>query len=91
VVIASPGEPDEHDWTVVRLPDQFDADTGATVCIRQWVPERDFGGTILGVRLQSDGSIPPITIEDPSTVQVLGIVSQQLRVDDLILAESADR
>ncbi len=83
VVVTSPGQPEEHDWVVVRLAQQLDPDTGAAVCIRQWVPERDFGGTLLGVRLQSDGSIPPITIEDPSTVQILGIVSHQVRVDDL--------
>lgn len=90
VVVASPGEPGELDWVVVRLANQLDADTGAAVCIRQWVPERDFGGTLLGVRLMSDGSIPAITIEDPSTVQVLGIVSHKLRVDDLSTVVSAD-
>jgi hypothetical protein len=89
-VVTSPGEPEEHDWVVVRLADQLDPDTGAPVCIRQWVPERDFAGMLLGVRLQSDGSIPPITIEDPSTVQILGIVSHQLRVDDLSTVVSAD-
>lgn len=90
VVVAAPGEPEEHDWVVVRLAGQLDPDTGASVCIRQWVPERDFGGSLLGVRLQSDGSIPRITIEDPSTVQILGIVSHQVRVDDLSMVDLPD-
>ena len=90
VVVATPGEPEEHDWVVVRLSGQLDPDTGSSVCVRQWVPEHDFGGTLLGVRLQSDGSIPPITIEDPSTVQILGIVSHQVRVDDLSTVGSPD-
>lgn len=90
IVVASPGEPEEHDWVVVRFVDQLDPDTDAPVCIRRWVPERDFGGTLLGVRLQSDGSIPPITVEDPSTLEILGIVSHQVRVDDLSTVGSAD-
>ncbi|MCU1484394.1 MAG: hypothetical protein JWN67_1140 [Actinomycetia bacterium] len=90
VVVMSPGEPEDHDWVVVRLADQLDPDTGAQVCIRQWVPERDFSGTLLGVRLQSDGSTPPITIEDLSTVRILGIVSHQFRVDDLSTLGLAD-
>ena len=90
VVVTRPGEPEEHDWVVVRLADQLDPDTGAPVCVRQWVPARDFGGTVLGVRLVSDGSIPPISIDDPSTVQILGIVSHKLRVDDLSTVVSAD-
>jgi hypothetical protein len=90
IVATREGEPEEHDWVVVRLDGQLDPDTGASVCIRQWVPERDFGGTLLGVRLQSDGSIPPITIEDPSSVEILAIVSHQVRVDDLSTVDSSD-
>jgi hypothetical protein len=90
IVVAHNGEPAEYDWVVVRLPNQLDPDSGAPVCIRQWVPERDFGGTPLGVRLQSDGSIPPITVEDPSTVQILGVVTHRLRADELQAADSTD-
>ena len=83
VVLFSPATPQDHDWVVVSLREQVDPDTGSTTCVRLWVPETDINNTLLGVRLQSDSAVPPITIENPGDVEVLGVVTRQLRIDAL--------
>lgn len=65
---------EDEDLVVVRLVDRIDPDTGSSICVRFWSPEASLDPTKSPVRLQSDGAVAPISLEDRSLVEVLGRV-----------------
>ena len=64
---------------VVDLRSVTDPDTHAKLCVRYWSPEVDVDGAPVALRLDSDGGIPPISVDDPEEVEVIGIVVDRQR------------
>jgi hypothetical protein len=68
----------EGDLVVVKLHDRVDLDTDSSICVRYWSPEESSDPNNAPLRLLSEGLVPPISLEDESLVQVLGIVRHQM-------------
>ncbi len=69
------------DCVVVRLGDRIDADTGSDMCVRYWSPEVSSDPGRSPLRLNSDGAVAPISLEDRSLVTVLGRVVHVMTPD----------
>ena len=67
-------EVDDDDLAVVRLRDRVDPDSGFVICVRYWSAEASGDGSQRSVRLESDGGVPPISIDDEASIEVLGRV-----------------
>lgn len=76
-------EVEDDELVLVILHHQVDPDTGGGTTIRAWRPERDLAGNQLALRLWSNGSVEPLTVQHPEEVDVRGVVRAMLRLSDL--------
>ncbi len=78
-------DPEDDELVAVLLEGQVDPDTGDELSIRRWHPERDSEGILLELRLFSDSSVEPLTVERREGLKVLGAVDTRwlLRQADL--------
>ena len=65
-------EPVKDEFVLVVLDGQIDQDTGSTVTIRLWDPIIGAAGEQQGLCLRSDGSVEPLTVQNPGSLRVLG-------------------
>jgi len=70
---------DDDDLVVVDLCEMIDPDTNGKLSVRYWSPELGVDDVPIALRLESDGGIPPISLNDPTEVEVIGIVVHRER------------
>ena len=75
--------PDDDELLLLRLIGQTDPDTGTDRTIRRWSTIYNERGEAIAVRLDGDGPVPPLTVKDPATIEVLGILQRTIAAVDL--------
>ena len=65
-------EVQDRDPVVVRLLDRVDPETGGVITVRYFGEELSAAGRRVGARLETDTGVPPITIDDVASIEILG-------------------